>query len=112
MTTHEYVARLNVIDDDKHLGIINRLIVHYNLKCEYIASLEAENAALIAKNARLETAVDRAAHFYLDVTGACPLGQNDVCVFDEQECEKMGDEEYAACWREFLMQEGDNNGKD
>ena len=59
MTTHEYVARLNVIDDDKHLGITNRLILMNDLKREYIASLEAENAELIGRIEYIEAKTEK-----------------------------------------------------
>ena len=59
MTTHEYVARLNVIDEDSHLGITNRLILMNNLKREYIASLEAENAELIGRIEYIEAKTEK-----------------------------------------------------
>ena len=99
MTKQEYVARLNVIDEDKHLGITNRLIVMNNLKREYIASLEAENAALTATNekleklnsAALEQLSEHACPPYRHIYGQ-PCNDSDDCV---------------ACWRDVLMQEAD-----
>ncbi len=91
MTTHEYVARLNVIDDDKHLGITNRLILMNNLKREYIASLEAENDKL---EAMLEKAITDNVKKSL-----CPESM------DKMLCVKTDRCDCTTCWREFLMQE-------
>ena len=88
MTTHEYVARLNVIDEDKHLGITNRLIVMNNLKREYIASLEAENAK---KDKLLDITLSKLAYF------GCPSG--DVLLA----CDKNSEDNACIdCWREYL----------
>ena len=93
MTKQEYVARLNVIDDDKHLGITNRLIVMNNLKREYIASLEAENAKM---NRALEKAITDNVKKSL-----CPEGMDKMLCVQTDRCD------CPACWREFLMQETD-----
>ena len=108
MTKHEYVARLNVIDEDKHLGITNRLIVMNNLKREYIASLEAENAALIAKNSKLEKVIDISVGILYDNIDSCP---SDVYGWEHPRscnirCNEITQPDgWVVCWREFLMQE-------
>ena len=101
MTKQEYQSSTAIIMADKKLGQTNRMIELRYIDKEYIASLEAENAALTAKNAKQAQIIDKT--WDAIVNSYCP-GEKTSLTCNLKDC--------AACWREFLMQEGDKNGKD
>lgn len=104
------------------------------LREEYIASLEAENAALTllhnqatdqmlkmqnrvheleAENKLLNAAMDKAIEIFADDGAiACPALKVDYECNDGYGCNKLDSCETSACWREFLMQADDATQKE
>jgi hypothetical protein len=92
MTKQEYEAALKyAMDTDRPPW---RDIAIHQAKNNYIASLEAENAALTAENAKLEkltsAALERLSYH------ACPSDRNNY----GQPCNDSDD--CVACWREYF----------
>ena len=105
MTKQEYQAKLH------QANITANINDAMSIMQDYIESLEAENVALMAKNVKLEKAVDKAIEIFAD-EGAigCPSLRLRKCVCnDGNGCNKLDSCDTSACWREYL---GGENGKD
>jgi len=87
----------------------NNLLFHKDIvsmwnKRNGIDALRAEIAKLTENNAKLEKAVEKAAHYINDITGSCPLDSHNVCMKDDVTCDGFVYGEWQVCWREWLMQ--------
>jgi len=124
MTKQEYQESIKTISAP-NTGI--RMLEGIRIRNEYIASLEAENAALTllhtqatdqmikmqnrvheleAENKLLNAAMDKAIEIFADDGAiACPALKVDYECNDGYGCNNLDIVNTSACWREFLMQE-------
>lgn len=59
--------------------------------------------ALRAELEKTQKALDLATKSISDITCSCPLDTHDLCVFDEDVCNKLPVGEWATCWKKYFL---------